>query len=282
MAPRDAGPQAPAKAVDVPAPTPPVRPAEVDEQPGSTLADAREDAARERAIAPSTPDTAPRAIARTQPEPTPAEPIRIAALFPDTPIRYASPDSSLMGSASVRSFGVSRARGPSPTLELRVMAPEHVGWTAGATPTLYWQLSETAELPLEITLLSDAQVEPLVEERRAGPHAAGLHSLSLADAELRLEPGVVYRWQVALVVDPQRRSKDLRSAAAIVWKGDTTGPPATPERAHQLAAGGYWYDAFSQLSAWLAVEPDARNLRAARDALLVQAGLEPADDETGR
>ena len=172
--------------------------------------------------------------------------IRIAALFPDTAIRYASPDSSLMGSASVRSFGVSRARGLSPSLELRVMAPEHVGWTAGATPTLYWQLSEAADLPLEITLLADTQVEPLIEERRAGPHASGLHSLSLADAELRLEPGVVYRWRVALVVDPQRRSKDLRSAAAVVWKGDTTGPPETPERAHEFAAGGYWYDAFSQ------------------------------------
>ena len=288
IAPPDTGPQAPAEPVAVPAPTPPVRHAEVDEQPGSTLADAREDSARERAVAPSPTDTTPRAIARTQPEPTPAEPlaepIRIAALFPDAPIRYASPDSSLMGSASVRSFGVSRARGPSPSLELRVMAPEHVGWTAGATPTLYWQLSEAADLPLEITLLPDAQVEPLAEETRAGPHAAGLHSLSLADAGLRLEPGVVYRWQVALVVDPQRRSKDLRSAAAIVWKtpGGAPEAPATHARAHQLAASGYWYDAFAQLSTWLAAEPDARNLRAARDALLVQADLEPADDETGR
>ena len=77
------------------------------------------------------------------------------------------------------------------------------------------------------------------------------------------------------------RRSALRSAAAIVWKADAAGPPAAPERAHQLAAAGYWYDAFSQLSAWLAAEPDARNLRAARDALLVQAGLEPADDETG-
>jgi len=83
---------------------------------------------------------------------------------------------------------------------------------------------------------------------------------------------------VALVVDPKRRSKDVRSAAAVVWKPSesATLPPTSPGRAHQLAASGYWYDAFSQLSAWLAAEPDAGNLLAARHDLLEQVGLRAA------
>jgi len=231
-----------------------------------------------------TPQPVPEAVPAAKPVPAALplreplrESIQIAAHLPELPISYLAPTSPLLGTGPVRSFGVSRATGASATLELRVMAPEHVGWTADAAPTLYWRISEATDLPLEITLLDDARVEPLVEARREGPHAAGLQSLSLADLGLRLEADVVYRWQVALVVDPKRRSKDVRSAGAVVWKAPPEAPPpTTPGRAHQLATAGYWYDAFAQLSAWLDAEPDANNLAAARDALLVQVGLEPA------
>lgn len=251
--------------VSIPA-TPPTR------AEGPRLADAKP-APSTGAIRGGEPEASP---AEATPESLPGT-IRIAALLPETPIAYASPASPLPGMGPVRRFGVSRAHGPSPSLEVRVMAPEHVGWTTEASPTLYWQLSETTELPLEVTLVDDAQIEPLLEERRAGPQAAGLHALSLADLGLRLEPGVVYRWQVAVVADPRRRSKDVRSAAAVVWMAPSDAPPpSSPARAHQLAAAGYWYDAFAQLSAWLSNEPDAPNLRAAREALLVQVGLAEA------
>ena len=224
----------------------------------------------------------PEPVAEAEPtsEPLP-EAILIAAQLPALPISYVAPGSPLLGEGPVRSFGVSRARGASPSLELRVMAPEHVGWVAEATPTLFWTLSEATDLPVEVTLLHDAQIEPLLEAQREGPHAAGLHSISLVEHGVRLEAGVVYRWQVALVVDPERRSKDVRSAGAVLWKASAAAPHASPERAHRLAGSGYWYDAFAQLSAWLATEPDAGNLQAARDALLTQVGLEPAASGRG-
>jgi hypothetical protein len=49
---------------------------------------------------------------------------------------------------------------------------------------------------------------------------------------------------------------------------------APPERAAYLyAESGYWYDAFDQLSSWLATDPGAALLRSHRAALLEQVGL---------
>ena len=45
------------------------------------------------------------------------------------------------------------------------------------------------------------------------------------------------------------------------------------ERAHLLAAAGYWYDAFELLTGWIQAEPNAALLREHRSALLEQVGL---------
>jgi hypothetical protein len=158
-----------------------------------------------------------------------------------------------------------------------VLAPAHVGRTSHASPTLYWFLPEPTSLSVEVTVVDPADAEPLLERTLPGPVAAGVHALRLAELGVRLAAGVEYPWFVTLVVDAARRSNDVVSGGSIRYEPAAAVPGTPPERlAHAYAEAGLWYDAFDQLSTWLAAEPGAALLHAHRAALLEQVGLDEA------
>lgn len=239
----------------------------------------------EPAPAPEPVEPEPRVAREDTPPPpreaAPAEPpLQIAALVPaETPVYR--PDAALAGGslASERSAPAIRAGVASGLPEIRALGPEHVGATTSAAPTLYWFLSGTSPVPVEITLTSERAAEPLLELRLEPPVGAGLHALRLGRRGVGLEPGATYRWHVALVPDPSDRDSDLVSSAAVrraaaagaLAEQLAAGPPA--ERAHVLAAAGYWYDAFDTLTHWIQKEPASERLREHRAALLEQVGL---------
>ena len=199
--------------------------------------------------------------------------------FPERPITYQVAALSPAMSRSLRMGGMVRAaRGPE--VRLQALGPDHLGSTSVASPTLYWWLSEPSEASIEITLSDEDSIEPALEITLPGPHAAGIHGLSLAEAGVELGVGEVYRWQVSLVVDPQRRSADLRSSVALAYRLPDTevtqrleGGPSG-DRAHRYAELGYWFDSFALLSAALSESPDEAHLQAAQAALLEQVGLD--------
>lgn len=204
----------------------------------------------------------------------------LAAHFPDSPIRYGVDQIEMLGGGSVRTQGRVRAATPGAALEIRTLAPDHVGWTSESSPTLYFWLSAPTALPIEITVADEVSVEPLVEFQLAGRRAAGLQSVSLAELGAELEPGVVYRWNISAVPDAERRSRDIRAGAAIVWQvpdGATLKSweeAEAGERAHRLAEQGYWYDAFAQLSEWIEADSPAQGIQEARASLLQQVDLD--------
>jgi hypothetical protein len=206
------------------------------------------------------------------------ETMLIAALLPGDMPLYGIEGITGLGGPSVRTGGFVRSIGEvGPSLE--VLSPEHVGWTSRAAPTLYWRLSESTNLPLELVISDDVSPEPLFETRLEGIHVAGIRGLSLADRGLALQPGVTYRWSVSVVMDEERRSRDRFAGSALVYRpvsapaaADLAAAPLA-ERAHRLAAQGYWYDAFDQLTLWLEAEPREARLLAHRAALLEQVGL---------
>ena len=215
------------------------------------------------------------------PEAPPAEaPVQIAALRPAEAPVY-RPDAALAGGslASERSAPMIRAGVASGLPEIRALGPEHVGATTSAAPSLYWFLSGASSVPVEIRLTSERASEPLLQLRVEPPIGAGLHALRLERRGVALEPGATYRWFVALVPDPAHRDSDLVSGAAVrrtVAAGPLTEQLAAAgpaERAHVLAAAGYWYDAFDTLTGWIQVEPAAEHLREHRAALLEQVNL---------
>ena len=63
---------------------------------------------------------------------------------------------------------------------LFVVAPEHVGQTASAKPSLFYFIDRVPDpsIRVEFTLLDEESVEPLVETVLPTPKRAGVHSMS--------------------------------------------------------------------------------------------------------
>ena len=169
---------------------------------------------------------------------------------------------------------------------LSVLAPDHTGLTVQEQPSLYWYLSKSTTYPIELTVIDDQTIQPLIERRMSGPVQPGVQRVRIADYGRRLSPGVPYRWSVAVVVDPESRSKDILAGGFIQRI-------ALPEalRAQLAGAGkarvpfiyaeaGLWYDALAALSELIEAAPHDMLLRRQRAALLEQVQLaEIAQDD---
>ncbi len=164
-------------------------------------------------------------------------------------------------------------------LVLSVLAPEETGLTARASPDLYWYLSKTDSRPAVFALIRDDWVEPVAELTLGARTPGGIGKLALADAGVRLEPGVLYEWSIALVTDPEARSKDVVSSATLLRREVSTGLRRDLESADLVAkaalyaGNGYWYDAIDALSAGIDRGTDVDALRSIRADLLDQVGL---------
>lgn len=155
--------------------------------------------------------------------------------------------------------------------ELLVLGPRHTGLTEQAAPVLYWWLSQPFDGAFEFVVTAMDAVEPVLKLRTEGPEASGIHELRLADHGVQLEPGREYQWSVAIVRDPERRSRDVVAVATIER---TEGSPASWDPA-VLAAAGLWYDAIEALSE-PASPSQLATYRAYRADLLSQVGLDSA------
>jgi len=172
---------------------------------------------------------------------------------------------------------------------LAVLAPEHVGLTVAEQPSLFWHLSKATDLPVEFTLIDDQSIEPLLEKAIDPPIEAGMHQIRLADYDMRLVKGNQYKWFVALVPDPEHRSKDIIAAGAIEL---IALPEALGERLAQAdkeqapyiyAERGIWYEALSSISELIDAAPNDARLREKRASLLEQVGFpEVAASEKNR
>lgn len=167
---------------------------------------------------------------------------------------------------------------------LQALVPDHVGATTSGQPSLYWYLAEPiAEgVAIELTLIDEGSIDPLVDAKLARPSAAGLQRIRLADFGVTLEPGQEYQWSVSVVPDPEDRSKD------VVTTGWIERVPAPAGLADRLAAAGsgevvavygeagLWYDMLDAAAAPVGERPDADLSRRQLGTLLEQAGL-PAE-----
>jgi len=158
------------------------------------------------------------------------------------------------------------------------LAPDHVGLTARAAPSLFWHLdgvaSERRGLSLVLTLIEAEGVEPLLEVPLRPPPAAGIQRVRLADHGVGLRPDVEYEWSVSMARGAEPRVQDLVSTGYLMRVDEPRlAEPADPARYADL---GLWYDALEGLSDAIDARPGDAGLRAARNALLRQAGLEAA------
>ncbi len=157
---------------------------------------------------------------------------------------------------------------------LYVIAPQDVGFTTQAEPSLYWFQTAPATLPFEISVLKPNDPTPLLRVRRSDASTGGFHHLDLVAHGIHLAPGVNYQWVVALVRDPQSRSRDIVSSGWIrhVAARDGDSPRSG---AAGMAAAGFWYDAVAALFAQIDAHPQDAQLAADRRDLFSQVGLPP-------
>jgi hypothetical protein len=141
---------------------------------------------------------------------------------------------------------------------------------------------------LEFTLFEQDSDEPEVEAKLATPDRAGIQRIRLADYGLELEPGSEYEWSVTLIVDPEKRSKDvvvtgwidrIEHSEALTARLGSEGDASS---AAIYAAEGVWYDSFAALSDQIDGNPGDENLRTQRAEVLRQVGLDKVDTDAGR
>jgi Domain of Unknown Function (DUF928) len=197
---------------------------------------------------------------------------------------YHPPDVS-GGVLPIRVGGGSRG-GQNEGVVLEVLVPDQVALTTHAQPTLYWYQSKAAKTLCELTLTQPKKAKPLLVLRSNGPTSAGIHALKIADHKVILEPKVVYKWSVALVVDPANRSQDIIANGVIQYvpaSSELTAKLAganASQAASAYAAAGIWYDALDAASAAIAQKPSDTSLQSARESLLTQVGLDGAKIES--
>jgi hypothetical protein len=194
---------------------------------------------------------------------------------PVSPPIYQPP---LRGAPGGRVGGGTRGIGEE-LIALFALAPNHVALTVQEQPVLYWYLSKPAKYPIELTIIIEKDTHPLLEKGIPLPSRSGIYPLRLSDFDIRLSTGTQYRWFLALVPDPNRRSRDI-VAGAIIERVET---PETlrsrllkvsgEEIPHVYAEAGMWYDALMAVSNLIDDTPDNPVFHKQRAALLEQVGL---------
>ena len=175
--------------------------------------------------------------------------------------------------------GGTRSDVPDRTVVLSVLTPDHTGLTTHEQPSLFWFVSQPTKNPVELTMLEDKSKKTILEKQLAAPIGPGVQRVRLADYGTRLAPGVEYRWFVAIVADPTKRSSDsiaggfiqrVEPSASLLERLKQGSPRDVPS---VYAEEGIWYDALSSLSDQIDAAPNNTDLRAQRAALLDQVRL---------
>ena len=165
-------------------------------------------------------------------------------------------------------------------LIVEILAPERIrGLTSHDQPELYWYISKPTDTPIEFTLIDEEAIEPLIEVRIPQPAMSGMQRIRLSDYGIHLKKDKMYRWSIALVLDPERRSKDIVAGARIEQALASEIPRDKLAGADLLQAtyinaeAGLWYDAIGSISQAIQADPHQSRYHEVRAALLDQVGL---------
>ena len=147
---------------------------------------------------------------------------------------------------------------------------------------MYWYLSQETRHPVEVILTDRQSVKPLLAIRLNPPLQPGMQRVRLADYNIHLVPGVLYKWSVSLVPDAAQHSYDVMTAGTI----ERSELPNELQRqlvqantmtaARLYATAGLWYDAIAALSELIDATPQDTMLRQQRATVLEQEGLTAA------
>ena len=160
-----------------------------------------------------------------------------------------------------------------------VLAPEQIGLTTQAQPTLYWYQSVPAE-NMEFELTLNLKDETILEHKLSQASNSGIQKLDLTASDISLEPEKNYEWIIALIPDANDRAKDITSSTLIrrVLPNDALTEElrktSAEQHAYIYAKAGIWYDALASLENTIEAVSDDEKLKLDRVKLFEQVGLE--------
>ncbi len=187
-------------------------------------------------------------------------------------------DNLNVGAPSRRVGGGARGiAGVLPTLT--ALAPNYVGKTLQASPSLYWALSEVVDKPFKFTLVySDPLkhgIEPVLETAIEKP-IQGIQNLDLAKYHVELKPNVEYQWSLSITMDPKQGSQDVVASGVVmrVTENDLPkGVTVDKNNPSSYEEAKLFYDALQLLSEKIVENPNDKALQQQRVALLDKVGL---------
>jgi Domain of Unknown Function (DUF928) len=159
------------------------------------------------------------------------------------------------------------------------LVPDHVGLTISSQPDLYWYLSKPTTSQVMFVLVDTRSIR-VVHEASLLP-STGVQLVRLKDLGVILEPNVLYRWYLTVIVDRNLPARDIVSGGMIERiRAESNVSDFTPLHAADAvqfyAQNGLWYDALASVSDLISAAPDNRLLRRQRASLLQQVGLHEA------
>lgn len=162
---------------------------------------------------------------------------------------------------------------------LAALVPDHMGLTTQAQPPFYWFFSGAIKEEIEFTLIDERHIKPLLETNLNIPSREGIQCLSLTDYGIRLSNNIPYQWFVAIISDPNQRSKDIvvcgsikriEPSQSLISKLSQSNRTEVP---FIYAEEGLWYDTLSTLNQLIAADPNDVGLQKQRIDFFEQVGL---------
>jgi hypothetical protein len=156
-----------------------------------------------------------------------------------------------------------------------VLAPDHVGLTLHASPSLFWHINALpgTDHRLLFTLVVNDSAEQVTEFEIARSTRPGIQRLRLAPHGIELEPDIVYQWSIALIKDDGYRP-DVRVSMGYIRRVTQSKEVAGARSdGATYARAGLWYDALAAFSDAIDASPGEARLHEQRNALLHQGTL---------
>ena len=158
------------------------------------------------------------AIANDQkaPAPTPKSVVQVAQGM--KLLNYKPPGG--LGAPNARVGGGTRA--DVEAVKIDVLAPDHLGHTSQASPTLHWHTDAKAGTATIIVIGMEA-MDPALEIEVPIKNGGGIQTVSLSARGVSLKANMDYEWSVSVVPDPKQRSHDTMAGGAIRCAADRAG-----------------------------------------------------------
>ena len=171
-------------------------------------------------------------------------------------------------------------------LQMKVLLPNsNIGLTTAERPTFFFQISQTSVREAKFILLNAKGDTIIYDQNFPLTKTGGVISVTLPADREALEVGKEYRWELAVLCDPDDQTGNPRIQGAIQriqpshQLVNDLGKASVRDRVDLYANEGFWYDTLKTMADLRLANPNDPTLANDWKELLDYAGLSTIDRE---